>query len=671
MKEGCVVKQLKFDRKAVKSFGKQLLKSIPPTLVFLTIYFSIQRLFGSENGIIVSSITLVFMRSRSERFIERSVLKTVFIYLILSVLAFLATTNLFSTIVLNLIIPFLLVYFMTDDYKPGGDFPFTMVFMYMQLVPITLDGLKIRMVAIVFGLLIVYIALKISVLFKPADSERSLCKKGLKNMIEQYNSIIAKDFKTTKIQQLKLFEINEKLSELIYNRRKNKYFAFSSAGNYFNFIIIFQHTDNVTLKLRHNPELLTEYNLAYFRRFIKLLEETYDNFDNKNQDYLIAKFVEFSGKNSVDDLMLNTELIFNIDTIMMALNNISSHGKHNIIKHREPRGRLIAQKQLRRPYQLKHKMNVNSFKFCFGIRLAIVMTIAFIISFMINETYSYWLPMSAFLMIRPFYDESKKRIIRRIVGTIIGIAVSFGLFYIFREPEQLFILNLIFAFGMYAMENYAAVVVFATCFALSMVVFASESNDAAWLRLIYTVLGGAISMAASKYILPVKYYDEFKNMADRIINIDVMMSQSLCRLAYNIHEGDMFRELIIESYMVSRQLESMYYASKIEKDDRFIEELLMINNNLVTDMANAYDLLSIQNIPKDYHEKLIKVLNFIQSNLKDTRELINGLEVNDKDQFIENNLIQENSSYINKTILNCFEKSVKLKGLVYKKRSNI
>ena len=313
-------------------------------------------------------------------------------------------------------------------------------------------------------------------------------------------------------------------------------------------------------------------------------------------------------------------------------------------------------------------MNVNSFKFCFGIRLSIVMVITFAISFFINESYSYWLPMSAFLMIRPFYDESKKRIIKRIIGTIIGIIVSFGLFYIFRDPNQLFVLTLIFVFGMYAMENYAAVVVFATCFSLSMVVFASTTVGAAWLRLIYTVTGGIISMLASKYILPFKYYDEFKNMADKIIYIDILMAQSLSRLVYSIHEGDMFRELIIESYMVSAQLESMYYSSNIKKGDGFIEELTMINNQLVTDMANAYDLLSIQNIQADYQKELMKILQLIKKNLEITRKLISGDNILDEYKINDNMVIVNSSKYINKTIIDCFKKSVELKNIVDSKK---
>lgn len=664
---GVFLTALKINKKSLKSFLSQCLQAIPPTLVYLTMYFLIQAFFGSENAIIVSSMTLVFRRLRSERFVERIVLKTMIMYIGLSLLAFVSTQSIITTIIFNLLIPFFLVYFTTDDYKPGGDFPFTMVFMYMQLIPVNLHGLSLRIIAILVGLIIVYISIKIFIIFKPADTEHSLCKKGLENIIKQYESLVKKDFKTTKKYQLELFEINEKLSDIIYQRRKNKYFSVNSAGLYFNFIIIFQHIDSLTSKLINNKELLTEYNINYFIRLTYLLKESVNNFDNPNQDNIISKLIEFSVKNSVDDLMLNTELMFNIDSLTIALNDISSRRKRKIAS-REHHSRLIVQKELKRPDQLRHKMNVNSFKFCFGIRLSIVMVITFAISFFINESYSYWLPMSAFLMIRPFYDESKERIIKRIIGTIIGIIVSFGLFYIFRDPNQLFVLTLIFVFGMYAMENYAAVVVFATCFSLSMVVFASTTVGAAWLRLIYTVTGGIISMLASKYILPFKYYDEFKNMADKIIYIDILMAQSLSRLVYSIHEGDMFRELIIESYMVSAQLESMYYSSNIKKGDGFIEELTMINNQLVTDMANAYDLLSIQNIQADYQKELMKILQLIKKNLEITRKLISGDNILDEYKINDNMVIVNSSKYINKTIIDCFKKSVELKNIVDSKK---
>lgn len=657
--------KLKINKNLFEAFFNSSLKAILPTLVFLTIYFSVHTLFGSGNGIIVTSITLIFRRLRSERFIEREIFKTTLIFLILSVLASLASESLATTIVMNLIVPFFIVYVITDDYKPGGDFPFTMIFMQMQLIPVNFSELKIRMLAITFGLVIVYIALKLFIFFKPTDTEHSICKKGLENIIDQYNSLINKDLENTKKQQLKLFEISEKLSQLIYNREKSKYFTGSSHANYFNFIIIFQHTDNLTSKIRHNPQLLTEYNINYFKKLVLLIKETLDNFDNPNQEHIISKLVDFSGKNSVDDLILNTDLLFNIDAMIIALSDISSAARRTTNRRR--RDRLILQNELKRPTKLKHRMNVSSFKFCFGVRLSIVMTIAFTTSFMLDKAYSYWLPMSAFLMVRPFYDESKKRIIRRIIGTIIGIIISFGLSYVLNDTWQLFVFTIIFVFGMYAAEDYAVVVVFATCFALLTIIFASNSTGAIWLRLIYTVLGGVISMLASKYILPVKYYDEFKNMANRIIDIDIMMAESLCRLAFNINDGDTFRELIIESYMVSGQLESMYYSSKIEKDDNFIKDLVMVNNQLVTYMANAYDLLSIQNIPADKHKKLMTILYSIRKNLNITRIIMNGGQVSDINNNMDDYLVHS-SIYINKIILDCLQKSLEFKNIVYSNR---
>ena len=130
----------------------------------------------------------------------------------------------------------------------------------------------------------------------------------------------------------------------------------------------------------------------------------------------------------------------------------------------------------------------------------------------------------------------------------------------------------------------------------------------------------------------------------------------------------MFRELIIESYMVSAQLESMYYSSNIKKGDGFIEELTMINNQLVTDMANAYDLLSIQNIQADYQKELMKILQLIKKNLEITRKLISGDNILDEYKINDNMVIVNSSKYINKTIIDCFKKSVELKNIVDSKK---
>ena len=56
--------------------------------------------------------------------------------LVLFIVAYLATLNLVFCIILNLVVPFLLVFLLTDKFNPKAYFVYGMEFVLLQMVPI-------------------------------------------------------------------------------------------------------------------------------------------------------------------------------------------------------------------------------------------------------------------------------------------------------------------------------------------------------------------------------------------------------------------------------------------------------------------------------------------------------------------------------------------------------
>ena len=165
-------------RESIKALKikEHFIKAFPPALILLSIFFSNQFFFGVANAMLASPVTVLFLRTRDENGVEWHILRALSINILLAFCAFAAGLNLAMTLIVNLAVPFLLVYFMTDEYTPGSYFPFGMSFVFMQLIPIQLTDIPMRLLALVYSFLLVYIGLRIWKNFRPVPAIHDISK---------------------------------------------------------------------------------------------------------------------------------------------------------------------------------------------------------------------------------------------------------------------------------------------------------------------------------------------------------------------------------------------------------------------------------------------------------------------------------------------------------------
>ncbi|WP_432452869.1 MULTISPECIES: FUSC family membrane protein [unclassified Agarivorans] len=160
---------------------------------------------------------------------------------------------------------------------------------------------------------------------------------------------------------------------------------------------------------------------------------------------------------------------------------------------------LSIKQYLQQAFDLKLQVNRHA------LRMACTMVIAYGLILIMNDEHAFWLMLSCLLVIKPNYHETKKRVGKRVFGTIAGVFVAAGLSYL-NLPDSVSIgllPILVLMFFLFFHFNYAISVAFITIFvAMSLDLQGYPANEALTIRTIVTLIGALMALASMRYFWP-------------------------------------------------------------------------------------------------------------------------------------------------------------------------
>lgn len=635
-------------------FKEEFLRAYPAALVSLTLFFSNQALFGAKNALIAPYMTVLFIRLRNDMFKERNTTKAFFIHILIGVLSFVAGINLWLTVIVNLVVVFLLVYLLTDEYKPTNYFPYVMGFVFLQTINVSIYELGTRLAAISYSFIVVFIALRI---FSPKNIHlkiHNIVEKGFENIILQLNLLVNHGYDEVEEKQRELFSINKSLNSVLYESRRRAYFTTVGGKTYFPFVVVFQHMNNITTDFLNNKALFTDKNINYLRNLRTLLNDFILNLKNNKSKDCIEDLINFLSDNELDNKELNLNMIYILNYLISTVENVSNENTHH---KKETSKEWKIPKESRPLGRLNDHLRWDSFKLRFALRLSVIMSLSFVITDILDIPKGYWLSMNIYIMILPFYEDSTKKIAARFKGTFIGVMLSFVLFHIFKSDISHIIIVVISTFLMYSRINYGAMSIYITCYSLAISTLSMDNNTVLGLRFIYTFIAACIAIIANKYIFPMKNDTEVINMMNKLIRLDKFMVNELSNSINGKYNGDLIRELLLKSYLSSEKIDIHSKAGTLYRDSQFFDNFLLINNRLVTEIDHVNSLLSIESVRRVNKKEIEEVINNMNYVLQHTQDLINNNVSFDNIALTRINKkgIISDSFYINSHILKCMD----------------
>ena len=396
-------------------YGKRFLQALrgaaPVILFFLTGFASVYALFGMQYVCVVSVVTVFFqMRHKKNDKTPRRYLRLLVTGTFLMICAYVSTLSLASCLLLNLLIPFVLVFTQSSQFNPKGYFSYAMIFVFLSLMPPDhLGELAVEIVVFFFcvGLLAVSIRLYTR-LFSPPASVPFTLEKGLSALADMVR-LLPDEERRPELEQ-RFSKLEQEFHRQSYHqnffRRQNpengRQDMFSTMMQRFSYLL----TDN---SWRNE---LQEDQIRTLRETAGLMEET-----AKRLEFLSHKELTETCQKALKRMTIEEGRIRIFCRSMLHMLILMQRTGAGPRKPLRERGKGKAADVL---HQLRVRSSAETFEMRFAMRLALVMTVSSGLSYVLPFTRAYWIPLNAFFLLQPSYEDSSYRMKTRTIGTFLG-----------------------------------------------------------------------------------------------------------------------------------------------------------------------------------------------------------------------------------------------------------
>lgn len=223
---------------------------------------------------------------------------------------------------------------------------------------------------------------------------------------------------------------------------------------------------------------------------------------NEEHEAMLALQAIYDNIKGVDELLKSVTNKINLPTIVVDSEN-------SVLK--QPLWRKILASFSPHNSTFKH-----------AVRISISLLFAFIIQQSLQLDHGFWLLLTVLFVCQPSFSETRKRLIQRTLGTLIGLFIGYPLLLLITDiPTQIFfMISSAFFFFCYLRTNYALGIVFITLFVMFVFnLLTGEGIDILPARIIETLMGGVLSVLAISIIFPDWQFQRFPSLVKNLLTL--------------------------------------------------------------------------------------------------------------------------------------------------------
>ena len=219
---------------------RKILDALPDILFFLFLFYAILVLFGVQYVIVVSFVTLLYKIRRKRKQTPRRLCIMFFVQMALSILAFLASHSLLACVLLNIAVPFLLVFLQSSQFNQKGYMASAMGFVFLQLRPIPYTDFMTYLLVMACSLGFAVCCLLLSSYGHRREDDYALARKGIALLQEQMDAYLKQ--KTDQQRKEELVNIQRLLYKQAYQSRGFTYIATKEGRLRYLFALLLQRS---------------------------------------------------------------------------------------------------------------------------------------------------------------------------------------------------------------------------------------------------------------------------------------------------------------------------------------------------------------------------------------------------------------------------------------------
>lgn len=226
------------------------------------------------------------------------------------------------------------------------------------------------------------------------------------------------------------------------------------------------------------------------------------------------------------------------------------------------------------------KTDIRSMILRFALQQVIALTPCMVFAYLFPVGNGFWLPVSVYFMLVPFYENTGKRVGGRLIGTIIGILMCAVLYSIFPGLNAHIVLLILLNFLINSATGYEISVAYITCAILALGITPANMIGTLSERLIYTLIGAVITVIVSRYVFPLHTKKEMDYLYEQLICLqNKMMEINDLDVRGSESKRQEMDELMIQSYQLSRKLR--LYNGSLKESERNQELQMLLDQHMM------------------------------------------------------------------------------------------
>lgn len=286
------------------------------------------------------------------------------------------------------------------------------------------------------------------------------------------------------------------------------------------------------------------------------------------------------------------------------------------------------------PKLLLENFSFKSPIFKHSLRLAATVMIGYALGSIFEFQNPYSILLIIIVIMRPSYGLTRNRAKDRLIGTLIGGAIAFGLVFLIQDPYAygvMGVISLVIAISL-VQKNYKASATFITLSAVF--IYAILSPDVLSLikfRILDTLVGAGLSYAAMRWLWPTWEFADIKESIEKSVKANKDFLYKITEYyqlkgniptSYNIAR----KEAFLETSNLSSAFQRMTQEPKSkQKEMDKVYELVVLNHTFLTSLA------SLSTYIKNYKtteasERFITATEQIDANLERVLQCLNDRE---------------------------------------------
>lgn len=558
---------------------KQFIISQTILYVFIMAFvITFKIIFGDKNILVgVMGITAILMLTQINLTVSpgKNLVKLLIINLGIGIFTYLANLNIWAAIPINFIGIFVIAYTFYYNLKSPVYLPFTLQYMFLLATPITAAELPMRLLSLLvapIGIMLIQFVVNKN---KTTKVGNKLIGGICDNLIKKINN----DENKVEINEAIKKNAND-FRKIIYDNRKDNFYVTEEGRIKLNIVIILEKLSNLLDESTNNKQLLNDLIVCLQELKYSLGKE--DNLKNIADN--ISKILNNYKRDNINDLV-SLRILNTINMLDISLGELKSLGKENY-------NTIKANKSIPEQYKMinvhKKEFYTKSVKFSYAIRVSLGITISAFIADYFKFPEGRWIYFTAFAIIIPIYELSKKKLRDRIFATLVGGAIIVIVFTLFKN--MLIRMLVIMAAGY--LRSYTSTYRYGTIYTTICAIGAAAMTGGAVVltidRIVFVIFGTIIAIIINRFVLPVRMKDANKELLGTYGGVLYKMLNEVYEGAINknnnTHEMD---TLLLVTTMIEERLVANNGNSIIEENSSYFDKLRV----LIIDIYQLYRLV--------------------------------------------------------------------------------